>query len=114
MDKSTISRVVSSVTEALCNKRNQFIKWPTNANVNKTKADFYDVAGFPNVLGAVDGTHIPIQAPHEDEASYVNRKHYHSINVQAVCDAGGKCKFCCSNFPVKTFVLVLFLSIMFI
>ena len=37
-------------------------------------------------FGCIDGTHIRIQAPSEDEKSYVNRKKYHSINVMAVCD----------------------------
>jgi hypothetical protein len=31
-----------------------------------------------------------MQAPHEDEASFVNRKGFHSINVQDICDAEGK------------------------
>ena len=44
----------------------------------------YCIAGFPNVVGAVDGTHIRIQAPTQNEDDYVNRKGYHSINVQ-VC-----------------------------
>ena len=33
------------------------------------------------------GTHIAIIAPTIDEYAYVNRKNFHSINVQAVCDA---------------------------
>ncbi|KAK0155340.1 putative nuclease HARBI1 [Merluccius polli] len=42
--------------------------------------------GLPNVMGCVDGTQIPITAPAENEADYVNRKSFHSINVQ-ICDA---------------------------
>lgn len=93
MDKGTVSRVVKSTIEALCSKRDRFIKWPqSDAQRNKIKADFFRVGarGFPNVIGAVDGTHVRIQAPHEDEASFVNRKGFHSINVQAICDAEGK------------------------
>jgi hypothetical protein len=41
-------------------------------------------SGFPNVIGAIDCTHIKIQAPHEFEEVYVCRKSIHSINVQ-VC-----------------------------
>ncbi|XP_057189413.1 putative nuclease HARBI1, partial [Triplophysa rosa] len=43
--------------------------------------------GFPNVIGCIDGTHIPIIAPSQNEADYVNRKSIHSINVQIICDA---------------------------
>ena len=42
----------------------------------------FNIAGFPNVIGCVDGTHIPIIAPSVDEVDYVNRKSFHSINVQ--------------------------------
>ena len=88
LHKGTVSRIVSDVLTSLCNKRDQFIKWPRN--VDETRGDFYRLSGFPNVLGAIDGTHVRIQAPSEDEASFVNRKGVHSVNVQAVCDAKGK------------------------
>ena len=29
-----------------------------------------ELGGFPNVVGCIDGTHIRIQAPAEDEKSY--------------------------------------------
>jgi hypothetical protein len=62
----------------------------SDAQRNKIKADFFRVGDFPNVIGTVDGTHVRIQAPHEDEPSFVNRKGFHSINVQDICDAEGK------------------------
>ena len=43
--------------------------------------DFYKIGQFPCVI-AVDGTHIRIHAPTEDEYTFVNRKNYHSFNVQ--------------------------------
>ena len=49
--------------------------------------EFYEIAGFPKVIGAIDGTLIPIRAPHENEHLYVCHKGYHAINVRAVCDA---------------------------
>uniref|UniRef100_A0AAX7U936 DDE Tnp4 domain-containing protein n=1 Tax=Astatotilapia calliptera TaxID=8154 RepID=A0AAX7U936_ASTCA len=42
---------------------------------------------FPGVIGCTDGTHIPIIAPSVNEGDYVNRKSFHSINVQIICDA---------------------------
>lgn len=38
----------------------------------------------------IDGTHIPIKAPNNDEHLFVNRNDFHSINVMAVCDASLK------------------------
>ena len=42
------------------------------------------MAGFPGVFGCVDGTHVVLKRPQQDEEAYVNRKNRHSINVQ-VC-----------------------------
>jgi hypothetical protein len=89
-DKSTVSRVVDSVTDALMARKDQHIKWPMEIQqLNNIKEGFYKKAHFPNVIGCVDGTHVRIQSPTEDEPSYVNRKGYHSINVQGICDDNG-------------------------
>lgn len=57
--------------------------------MKKTKEQIrvFSKARFPNVLGAVDGTLIKIQAPSENEPSYVWRKGFHALNVQTVSDA---------------------------
>ena len=36
----------------------------------------------PDVIGCIDGTHVRIQAPAHCEDDYVNRKQFHSLNVQ--------------------------------
>ncbi|KAM4522847.1 putative nuclease HARBI1 isoform 2-T3 [Odontesthes bonariensis] len=52
------------------------------------KEEFYRIAGFPNVIGAVDCTHIKIKSlSGGHEGDFVNRKNFHSINVQMVCNA---------------------------
>lgn len=40
--------------------------------------------GLPDVIGIIDGTHVAIVTPNERENIYVNRKSYHSLNVQIV------------------------------
>ncbi|MBN3301645.1 HARB1 nuclease, partial [Amia calva] len=42
---------------------------------------------MPNTIGVIDCTHVHIQAPHEKEWEFVNRKGWHCINVQLVGDA---------------------------
>lgn len=42
---------------------------------------------LPDVIGAVDGCHIRISRPSESEESYCNRKKFHSIVLQGICDA---------------------------
>lgn len=88
--KSTVSRVVTHVTDIICKRMKRFIVWPSGEEKNRVKSGFFTSAGFPHVVGCVDGTHIRIQAPSVDEPAYVNRKGYHSINMQAVCDHEGK------------------------
>ncbi|WAR15080.1 HARB1-like protein [Mya arenaria] len=56
---------------------------------HRTKTGFHAIRGFPSVISAVDGTHVRIQTPSDDEEQCVNRKHFHSINVQASCDHRG-------------------------
>lgn len=40
-------------------------------------------------VGAVDGSHIPIIAPHLFPEDYRNRKGFHSINLQGCVDYAG-------------------------
>ena len=48
----------------------------------QTKASRFDtIQDFPNVFGAIDGTHIPIKCPVEFRP-YKNRKGWYSLNVQ--------------------------------
>ena len=83
----TVSKCLSAFVEALSKKASSFIYMPrSQAECNETKRGLYGIARFPEVLGCVDGTYIPIVAPSVDEPAYVNRKNFHSINVQAVCD----------------------------
>ena len=42
--------------------------------------------GFPQCVGAVDGSHIPIITPTEFHTDYFNRKGWHSVILQGVVD----------------------------
>ncbi|MBN3297179.1 HARB1 nuclease, partial [Amia calva] len=66
------------------------------------KAQFAAIASFPNVIGAIDCTHIAIKAPSEEEFAYVNRKHFHSINVQIICDAQMRLTNIVARWPGST------------
>ena len=92
-DKSTVSRVVRRVTLALVSKVNDFVKFPTTANEqDESKHGLSRVGGFASAIGCIDGTHVRIKAPSQNEPDYVNRKGFHSINVQAICNHKGNSK----------------------
>ncbi|RUS71393.1 hypothetical protein EGW08_020848 [Elysia chlorotica] len=57
------------------------------------------VTGFPGVFACIDGTHVRIQRPREDEADYVNRKNFHSLNVQIVCNSDLLIMDCVARHP---------------
>ncbi|XP_070379282.1 putative nuclease HARBI1 [Dermacentor albipictus] len=79
--ESTASRTVRRVASSGDHPR--FLSsWPSPREVRGVQGCFYAVAGFPRVVGAIDGTHVRIQAPGEHEEAYVNRHFYHSINVE--------------------------------
>lgn len=44
---------------------------------------------FAGVLGAIDGTHIAINAPEDNQKDYLNRKMSQSVILQAVCNSRG-------------------------
>lgn len=61
--ESTASRIVSRLSQAIARLYPRFVKLPTAQETLKIQRDFYDIALFPRVVGAVDGTHIRIQSP---------------------------------------------------
>ena len=84
----TVSKVLTQFVNSITTKASRYIYMSrSREEVAKTKQDFYQLAGFPGVIGCIDGSHIPIVAPQEDEFVFINRKRFHSINIQAVCDS---------------------------
>uniref|UniRef100_A0A8C7IWX7 Putative nuclease HARBI1 n=1 Tax=Oncorhynchus kisutch TaxID=8019 RepID=A0A8C7IWX7_ONCKI len=66
----------------------QYIQFPyTAVQQDRGKRDFHTIAEFPNVIGAIDCTHIAIKAPSLNEFNFVHRKGFHSVHVQVICDS---------------------------
>lgn len=88
ISQSCLSRAMPAVWDGIIRLSTRYITFPYDAGDQPNiKAQFAAIAGFSNVIGAIDCTHIAIKAPSEEEFAYVNRKHFHSINVQIICDA---------------------------
>lgn len=84
VDKGTAWRSVRRVVNALYAKVRTFIKWPSRQEAEQTMQTIENNYSFPGVIGAVDGTHIKISAPKYHSESYVNRKGFHSIQLQII------------------------------
>ena len=62
----------------------KYIRMPSGDNLKDAVEGFEHKWGFPQCVGAVDGTHIPIVSPEECPADYYNRKGWHSVLMQGV------------------------------
>lgn len=88
---SSVFRVIRRVTVWILTKLDDIIKWPQGEHVAYVCHQFYKKRGIPNIICAIDCSHIRIQKPNVENArDYCNRKNYFSINLQAVVDANMK------------------------
>lgn len=67
----------------------EVISWPNDVEMARSKAGFLaksDGKGPRSTVGCIDGSHIEIARPDASTASYINRKKWPSIILQAVCN----------------------------
>lgn len=72
--------IIKRYSYFLSNLSSQLITWPSNEEKLEILQHFEE-NGFPGVIGVIDGTHIKIDKPAVDPDSYLNRKHFFSIQV---------------------------------
>ena len=85
MSKGTLHFVVSLVTHALCSKAPDVIRWPEQDQERRALAlQWQEKAGFSGVVGAIDGTHIPIPGPNAtgQRDSFICRKGFPAMHLQ--------------------------------
>ncbi|XP_055852085.1 putative nuclease HARBI1 isoform X2 [Episyrphus balteatus] len=86
MAQSTICEVTTSTLHKMERKLCPLkIKFMPSAS-ESIKTHFYEKFRIPGVIGCVDGTHIMILRPTENEHIFFNRKGRHSINTMVICD----------------------------
>ncbi|XP_020299308.1 putative nuclease HARBI1 [Pseudomyrmex gracilis] len=85
--KSTGHSIVKEIVSVLTNLIPNFIVWPDMNKCNISSSVFQQRSnGFPGVIGAIDGCHIQCKAPAHNANDFYNRKGFHSIILQGVCD----------------------------
>ena len=96
VSQGSVSHFTDRFLEALLDLEQERITWPQGPRLATVTRGFeHGETGIghrklPNVIGAMDGTHIPIHAPSKNGARYVNRKSFHSINLLGIVDHQGR------------------------
>ncbi|XP_018363950.1 PREDICTED: putative nuclease HARBI1 [Trachymyrmex cornetzi] len=94
ISQTSVSRCIHNVTNILNLPEvfNTWVYFPNNIQeLQEIRNKFWIEKRFPGAIGCIDCTHIAIFPPPKGDANYpehnyVNRKGYHSINVQLICD----------------------------
>ncbi|XP_069098102.1 putative nuclease HARBI1 [Pleurodeles waltl] len=87
ISQSSFSVCLPKVLDAILHLTSQHICFSNTQQLQYgTKQGFYQIAGFSHVLGAMNCTEVQLVSPAAAEHLYRNRKHTHSINVQAIID----------------------------
>lgn len=73
-------------TSIIKNLLQQNIRWPTHTESVEIARHVNGMgdAHFPNIVGAIDGSHIPVGTPLVSPDAFYNRKKFHSVNLQGV------------------------------
>ena len=84
---SIVLKTCSIIAEHLLPR---YVCMPSEDKLREIVGEFENLWGFPQVVGAIDGSHIPVLKPKESPSDYYNRKGFYSILVQAVVDSRGR------------------------
>ncbi|KAH7966082.1 hypothetical protein HPB49_013624 [Dermacentor silvarum] len=94
VSESTVHSAICRILGFLLSIGAREIHWPDHDEGARNKRAFQALyrhqgrgAGLPDVIGAIDGCHIRIVRPTEREEDYYNRKKFHSIILQGICNA---------------------------
>lgn len=91
----------AKVANAIASLHRQHIKmYETNEEMQSAAAKFYQIARFPQVIGAIDCTLIKIDSPGGDDAEiFRTRKQFFGLNVQTVADSDLKIRDIVARWP---------------
>jgi hypothetical protein len=85
--KSTVSKIVRDFCRMVrLHLQKKFVTFPSEYKFRELAKDFEALHGIPYVVGAIDGSHIPIIAPVNGGEDYYCRKSFHSALLQGIVD----------------------------
>jgi hypothetical protein len=85
--KKCLYRFVKAINEVMALV---YINMPNQDEAKYIAMQFENVSHIPQIIGCIDGTHLPITVPEEGYRDFVNRKGWASYNVQAIVDHNGR------------------------
>lgn len=100
VSKSTVSRVFDETVKAICELYPEYVS--SDLLMKRDGRKWFEDNGLPRVCGCVDGTHVKILSPKDFEEEFVNRKGYHSLNVQLVTTGNLLIADCVAKWPGGT------------
>ena len=98
--KPTAVKCCHEFVREICRLQDEFIKFPVTAEeISQKIRGFNRKSKIPNVVAAIDGSHIPIAVPKVNHEDYFNRKHFYSVLVQGIVDSSGLFLSVAAGFP---------------
>ena len=105
ISQTSVSKHLDRFVDAVIEEMHEWVGWyETDEEAQEAKEEFFSKSRIPGITGIIDGTHIAIKSPSPktSEPNYVNRKGYHSLNVQIVVGANERIRNIWPNFPGST------------
>lgn len=102
VSESSVCNIIPKVSEKIAGLRPQFIRMPcTDREIEQTKRSFFQIAGMPAIIGAIDGTLVKIQevGGAQNKTNFFSRKQIYAINVQIVCDSNAMIEDIVARWP---------------
>lgn len=96
---TSVHRCLYRFCSAMSRRKHNYIRWYTTEDATALAELTRERYGYPQAIGAIDGSHIPITPPADGYADYICRKQYPSIVLQAVADVHFKFRDTYANTP---------------
>lgn len=85
--KTTVAKYVKLFCDAVVKVLlPEYVHMPNEDEAKNIAKMFEKISKLPQVIGSIDGTHIPITPPSEGYRDFINRKGWPSLVLQAVVD----------------------------
>lgn len=90
VSKSALHNIITKVSDFLGDIAPEFIKWPSEQEIEITKQHFKNKYNFNDVIALLDGSHIKIDRPPTQQDHYYNRHDFFSLQIQILCNQNYK------------------------